>query len=127
MKPIPDTKELLNEEDPESPSMTVWGNGIGNHNYCRNPDSSEEKPWCYTMDPSKDHAKETCNIPVCPAMARNYLDEADQLSEKMAPSFDCECFATLEKLMKGASMVELAKVNATALAAHVKSNVATKK
>merc|ERR1719236_17324 len=69
--------------------------GIGNHNYCRNPDGSEEKPWCYTMDPSPDHAKETCDVPVCPEAARDFVDEAATLATKVAPDLDCACAAQL--------------------------------
>merc|ERR1719331_3511932 len=95
-------------------------NGLGNHNYCRNPDGSEDKPWCYTMDPSPDHEKETCEVPVCPPAARDFVDEAKTLSTKMAPSFDCACLATLHALTGGASLVQLIK--ADALSAHLKTN-----
>jgi len=70
-------------------------NGLGNHNYCRNPDGSEDKPWCYTMDPSPDHEKETCDVPVCPPAARDFVDEANTLATKVAPELDCECAAEL--------------------------------
>ena len=69
-------------------------NGLGNHNYCRNPDDSEDKPWCYTLDPNPDNAKQTCNIPVCPGMKRNFNDEAAALATKVG-SHDCECAAQL--------------------------------
>ncbi|EDV21956.1 uncharacterized protein TRIADDRAFT_59472 [Trichoplax adhaerens] len=37
--------------------------GIGNHNYCRNPDNKPGGPWCYTTDPSKIWAY--CKVPQC--------------------------------------------------------------
>lgn len=58
-------------------------NGIGNHNYCRNPDGSQEKPWCYTMDPSPDHMIETCAIPVCPDHARDFNLDSQFLAAHM--------------------------------------------
>jgi len=32
--------------------------GIGDHNYCRNPDGNEQGAWCYTTDPAVE--KEPC-------------------------------------------------------------------
>eukprot|EP00746_Dinoflagellata_sp_MGD_P005955 gnl/MRDRNA2_/MRDRNA2_111552_c0_seq1.p1 gnl/MRDRNA2_/MRDRNA2_111552_c0~~gnl/MRDRNA2_/MRDRNA2_111552_c0_seq1.p1 ORF type:complete len:328 (-),score=49.96 gnl/MRDRNA2_/MRDRNA2_111552_c0_seq1:70-1053(-) len=58
-------------------------NGIANHNYCRNPDGSQEKPWCYTMDPSPDHMVEICNIPVCPKNSRDFHQDAQFLGAHM--------------------------------------------
>jgi len=95
-------------------------NGLGNHNYCRNPDGSEDKPWCYTMDPSPDKKKETCEVPECPGAVRDFKDEADTLATKMAPSFDCACLATLHALTGGASLVQLIKSDS--LGAHLKTN-----
>merc|ERR1719399_1543683 len=37
--------------------------GIGNHNYCRNPKGSKDKPWCFVVDPEKDW--EYCEVPKC--------------------------------------------------------------
>lgn len=39
--------------------------GIGNHNFCRNPEGSKEEPWCHTVDPAVDF--ELCAVPKCPA------------------------------------------------------------
>lgn len=70
---------------------TKWGNGVGHHNYCRNPDQSQEQPWCYTMDPNPDHAKEICSIPECPKQSRDFIAEAKRMSEKVAGGLFCKC------------------------------------
>merc|ERR1719375_2039520 len=41
--------------------------GIGNHNYCRNPKGSKDKPWCFVKDPSKDW--EYCTVAECKEQA----------------------------------------------------------
>jgi len=43
--------------------------GIGDHNYCRNPDDSEG-PWCFTSDVTEDSKKDYsywdyCDVPTC--------------------------------------------------------------
>lgn len=38
--------------------------GVGDHNYCRNPDSAE-RPWCYISGPDETTQREFCNIETC--------------------------------------------------------------
>jgi len=70
-------------------------NGLGNHNFCRNPDpeGSIKKPWCYTMDPTLE--KEECDIPVCDLMSRDWVDEADKMAIKVAEGLECDCIDQL--------------------------------
>ena len=37
---------------------------VGGHNYCRNPSSSEDQPWCFVAD---DHSviREVCAVNIC--------------------------------------------------------------
>merc|ERR1719356_1281664 len=81
MKPTPDK---------EDGDIMAWGNGLGNHNYCRNPDGSMDTPWCFTQDPNKEHKKEACDVPKCPAKKRDFPDEAKTL-KKDIDAKDCKC------------------------------------
>jgi len=70
--------------DKEKDGIMKWGNGLGNHNYCRNPDPSQgfDKPWCFTMDPKVP--KEACNIEECKhTEPKHYWNEAQDLANTM--------------------------------------------
>jgi len=79
--------------EPKPDTADEPGNGLGNHNFCRNPDQSEEKPWCYTLDPNEKNAKELCEVPICPTMDRDFVEEADTLAQDIALGLKCECMA----------------------------------
>ena len=115
IEPVADSTEPLDADDPESPVLTRWGNGVGNHNYCRNPDQSEEKPWCFTQDPVEDHKKELCEIPECPEAPRDWMSEADDLSTKVSTGLDCGCSAQLygDSTTTGDTAVKFIQLKAT--------------
>ena len=71
-----------------------WGTGVGNHNYCRNPDQSEDQPWCFTLDTQEDHKKELCAIPKCDTNLRDFQKEHEETTVKIK-STDCECMDEL--------------------------------
>ncbi|KAK5871467.1 hypothetical protein PBY51_004349 [Eleginops maclovinus] len=52
--------------------------GVGDHNYCRNPDSSE-RPWCYIAGPDGTVQKQLCALDTCKEQASTEAPEADPL------------------------------------------------
>merc|ERR1719408_898219 len=92
--PWKDAAAMKATADKEDDGTMAWGNGLGNHNYCRNPDSSMDKPWCFTLDPASKHKKEACDIPACPKKARDFKDEAKTLTKEIDAT-DCKCAAQL--------------------------------
>ena len=52
-------------------------------NYCRNPDSEEPKPWCYTTDP--DVRWEYCAIPLCGNIFISYKPNELRIVLKVKP------------------------------------------
>uniref|UniRef100_A0AAY5K3Y5 Kringle domain-containing protein n=1 Tax=Esox lucius TaxID=8010 RepID=A0AAY5K3Y5_ESOLU len=52
--------------------------GVGDHNYCRNPDSSE-KPWCYVTGPDTQAQRQTCAIDTCKDESPTEAAEASPL------------------------------------------------
>jgi len=68
------------------------GNGLGNHNYCRNPDKNARGPWCYTMDTNEAFKIEACSVPECPEHERDFSDEAETLATAIGTSaVNCKC------------------------------------
>merc|ERR1711879_34446 len=88
--PWKEAADLSSVADKTEDGQTTWGTGLGNHNFCRNPDQTEDSPWCYTMDTDADHKKELCSIPKCPDHDRDFTAEAKDVSLKVG-SKDCEC------------------------------------
>ncbi|XP_004544647.1 phosphoinositide-3-kinase-interacting protein 1 isoform X2 [Maylandia zebra] len=43
--------------------------GVGDHNYCRNPDASE-RPWCYIAGPDGAIQRESCALETCKESAQ---------------------------------------------------------
>ena len=56
---VPNPGLLLDEIYPD-------GSRAAALNYCRNPDSSGDGPWCYTTDPNTEW--DYCDVPYCPGM-----------------------------------------------------------
>lgn len=44
--------------------VLLFSPGVGDHNYCRNPDSSE-RPWCYITGPDGTVQRQFCTIQTC--------------------------------------------------------------
>jgi len=70
--------------------ITEYGTGLGNHNYCRNPDPETapakvkmDKPWCYTADETGKIRREACSIEKCPVSKIDYISEAKWLTKVM--------------------------------------------
>ncbi len=62
------TCQKWTEQSPHSHSRTPANypdKGLGNHNYCRNPDNEPAGAWCYTTDSGKRW--DYCDVPSCTA------------------------------------------------------------
>ncbi|XP_029365598.1 phosphoinositide-3-kinase-interacting protein 1 [Echeneis naucrates] len=53
--------------------------GVGDHNYCRNPDSSE-RPWCYIAGPDGAVQRQFCAIDTCKEAGSTVPAEAEPLT-----------------------------------------------
>lgn len=60
--------------------------GVGDHNYCRNPDSSE-RPWCYIAGPDGTVQRQFCAIDTCKEQASTVPAEAESTTPS-AKSFE---------------------------------------
>jgi len=60
---------------PHSNINTYSGEGIGNHNYCRNPDNDPNGPWCYTTD--RNRKWDYCGVPKCKWNVECYTERGE--------------------------------------------------
>eukprot|EP00418_Pyrodinium_bahamense_P087088 CAMPEP_0179053634 /NCGR_PEP_ID=MMETSP0796-20121207/22373_1 /TAXON_ID=73915 /ORGANISM="Pyrodinium bahamense, Strain pbaha01" /LENGTH=218 /DNA_ID=CAMNT_0020750235 /DNA_START=77 /DNA_END=730 /DNA_ORIENTATION=- len=92
--PWGDTADYKPVTDKQTEDGVEWGNGLGDHNYCRNPDQSKAQPWCFTMDTSESHKWELCDIPECPEEERDFQSEHKQTVAAIK-AIDCQCMDEL--------------------------------
>lgn len=55
--------------------------GVGDHNYCRNPDASE-RPWCYIAGPDGAIQRESCALETCKEQYSSVPAKTESLSTK---------------------------------------------
>ncbi|XP_018524747.1 phosphoinositide-3-kinase-interacting protein 1 [Lates calcarifer] len=79
--------------------------GVGDHNYCRNPDSSE-RPWCYIAGPDGTVQRQFCAIDVCKEQASTMPAEAESLN----PTGTTPSTESFQPAKSGGSQGEVAAV-----------------
>lgn len=89
-------------------------NSILQENFCRNPDSRPEGPWCFTKDPTVQ--KESCRVPRCgeafipPTVAPKAVKSGDCL-----PNFGTDYIGDLSVSMGGHACLQWSSAEAKAL------------
>ncbi|XP_075114230.1 factor VII-activating protease [Leptodactylus fuscus] len=66
---LPWDSYLLARESVNAFIPDIWQFGIGEHNFCRNPDGAS-KPWCYFQDKEEKLRWESCDVSGCPPAPR---------------------------------------------------------
>ncbi|XP_019956674.1 phosphoinositide-3-kinase-interacting protein 1 [Paralichthys olivaceus] len=79
--------------------------GVGDHNYCRNPDSSPS-PWCYIVSPDGTIQRQSCAIDTCKEQASTEPAEAESLH----PTGSAAPTESFQLAKSGASQGEVAVV-----------------
>ena len=65
--------QFWNSQAPNTHSFDANSSGIGDHNYCRNPDNTSGRPWCYL---ALHQGWEFCDVDYCIKDALSYLFNA---------------------------------------------------
>ncbi|XP_073412744.1 hyaluronan-binding protein 2 [Dendrobates tinctorius] len=79
---LPWDSYLLAREAINAFVLDIWQFGIGEHNFCRNPDGAE-KPWCYYQDQEEKLKWNLCNVSACQAASR--LPSSSDFSCSLVP------------------------------------------
>ncbi|XP_056140814.1 phosphoinositide-3-kinase-interacting protein 1 [Lampris incognitus] len=83
-------------------SHTDSDTGVGDHNYCRNPDSTE-RPWCYISGPDGVVQRQSCSIDTCKEQPSTTAAEADPAASTLQPQI-------FEPAKSGSSQGDIAAV-----------------
>ncbi|XP_059193652.1 phosphoinositide-3-kinase-interacting protein 1 [Centropristis striata] len=79
--------------------------GVGDHNYCRNPDSSE-RPWCYIAGPDGTVQKQFCAVDTC----KEQESTAPAAAESLKPTGSVPSTESFQPAKSGVSQGEVAAV-----------------